>query len=159
MSDELPSLADLSKMPIPDEHLAGLRAMEDTFRDRLLTSRFSYWNTLGSLHAVLLSAASIVASIRPDAPRWGFAIVALFCIVGIVAVARAFRLMTAFYDSQIFQPGTLKSLGSLAAHNEHFEKTAPQRAYQLKRQRKSLQRASEWCLFGALLGLSILVLA
>ncbi len=80
---------------------------------KLMALQAGYWNSLISMHAAVLSAAAIIAALRPTALKCTAGWVIGLCIVGIVAAGLNYKLRIHIYSRMVMRTGEWETIDKM----------------------------------------------
>src|SRR5262245_43941036 len=100
-----------------------LNEHDERLKERLITSEFALLNTLASIAALFIGAASLIAALSPKVPRGFFLAIILLCVAVLMNVLLDFRFYRQAYEGMAFTP---KDVGRDSAAGEAYsEKLDP----------------------------------
>ena len=122
-----------------DEH-------DERLKERLITSEFAVLNTLASIAALFIGAASVVAALSPKVPRGFFIAIIFLCTAVLLNVLLDFRAYRRIYEHMAFTPKDVRSDPIAGqAYSKKLERLKLQ-ATRARRWKRTRELASYLCL-------------
>jgi hypothetical protein len=81
-----------------------LEEQDERLKERLITSEFALLNTLASIAALFIGAASVIAALSAKVPRGFFLAIILLCTTVLLNVLLDFRAYRRIFEGMAFTP-------------------------------------------------------
>lgn len=120
----------------------ALDEQDERLKERLITSEFALLNTLGSIAALFITAASLIAALSPKVPRGFFLAIIFLCVAVLMNVLLDFRFYRRVYQGTAFTPKEVRHNPAAAqAYSQKLDRwkllASSGRRWQRRRQRLS----------------------